>query len=448
MSGNNNIQFNEAFGEHTGISANCRHDIYCVKNNDANEEMFRMSFRDARQFTDLSWRLLGRYIANSIHLKMVDLSKCGLTDEKMASLFYELKYSNSLTRLDLVINSFGIDGLRSMIPFLKNSPNLSIIYLYRNNNISTDGFELLVQTLHGRPVKKIYLQSCNITDISALDTYNLPDLQHLNLGENNISREGCITIANLLQQEGSNLIHLDLDGAVMGDGEAELLATSLENNTKLNTLYLQGNNITERGCKAFLKRLVDVSSIKNTYSSNHTLTNFWIKRDKTTMIGHINSAVQLNKLNQSSRHSAGRAKVIRYQLNSQNRQEMCRVQGIEYRSIGNLFADIEPNLLPRILALIGSSHGQSELYTALIPMVPDLMSCVDTRGMIKDLMARKAVQMAELTRQLAVLSVENDQLSRRLAARESSGDSRHSAIVERTGETAAESGKKRQRSEE
>ena len=73
-------------------------------------------------------------------------------------------------------------------------------------------------------------------------------------------------------------------------------------------------------------------------------------------------------------------------------------------------------------------------------MVPALMSCVDTSGMMKDLKARNSLRMAELNRQLAALSIWNEQLDRRLAVRES-GDSRQSA---NTGSAAT--AKKRQRS--
>ena len=54
------------------------------------------------------------------------------------------------------------------------------------------------------------------------------------------------------------------------------------------------------------------------------------------------------------------------------------MQGIEYSSIGNLLADIDPILLPDIIALIGEEHGHNELYNALLPTAPDLMSCVNT----------------------------------------------------------------------
>ena len=213
----------------------------------------------------------------------------------------------------------------------------------------------------------------------------------------------------------------------MGDEEAELLAISLKHNTKLGTLYLQGNDITERGCKSFLKLLVDVSSVESTYNSNHTLAKLSKLTADATMNRLIDSAVELNG---RFARAAGRAKVINYQLNSQNRRELCQLQGIEYLSIGTLLSDLEPTLLPRILSLIGREHGKSEMYTALILMVPVLMSCVDTSRMIEDEMTRNSAQADTLRQQANALmqqasefTAKNDQLRRRLAKRES-GDRR------------------------
>jgi len=78
-------------------------------------------------------------------------------------------------------------------------------------------------------------------------------------------------LANILQSEETSLIYLGLNNSSIDDEGAELLATSLENNTKLETLYITGNNITKRGKGAFLKLLLDASSIENAYNSNHTL---------------------------------------------------------------------------------------------------------------------------------------------------------------------------------
>ena len=436
-------QFNQAFGEHTGVSGSCRADINRIKNNDPDFTKLVLETFDAAEFTDLAWQLLGRYIANNNHLEKIDLEVCNLTNEKMVLLFKELVKS-SICKLDIRDNPFGI-GVRSMVPFLKNSPNLSILDLSRND-INTEYFEVLISALNGKSLEKLYLQKCNITDLSALDSYTLPDLLRLNLKGNDIGREGCAALSNLLRKEGSKLKYLNLTNNGMGDEEAELLAAALKHNTKLQTLDLSGNNITEKGYKAFLKVLVDISSIESTYNSNHSLFKIELPRAATTAITHMNSALQLNILHhssrQSSRHDAGRAKVIDYQLSSWKRKGLCRLQGIEYSSIGNLFADIEPvTLLPRILALIGEKHGRSEFYTTLIPTVPELMSCVDTSGMMKDLIVKNASQAATLRQQVTALTDENEHLSRRLAARESGGSQQTTNI----GSTAA-SGKKRQRS--
>jgi len=380
-------QHQAAFGEHTGLSTGCRFIINGIKRNYIGVD--RLILKElietpSLELSDLAWKLLGRYIANNTCLKTFSLRSCGISDEKMALLFSELTSSSSISEFDVTINEFGIEGLRSMIPFMSYSPQLINLGVGGNNNINTECFELLTRALHGRLVEKLYLFDCNITNISALDIYNLPHLQLLHLSDNNIGREGCLTISNLLQQEGSNLKQLYLASIGMGDEGAELLATSLKHNTKLETLSIPKNNITKRGKGAFLKLLVDASSIENTYNSNHTLMTllfelYITRNDETDR--HIRTAIQINESSRNS-HLAGREKIIKYQLNNQNRKELCHLKGIEYTSIANPFADIEPLLFPNILALIGIEHGQSEFYQALIPMAPDLMSYIDRRALI------------------------------------------------------------------
>lgn len=107
----------------------------------------------------------------------------------------------------------------------------------------------------------------------------------------------------------------------------------------------------------------------------------------------INDACHL--MNQMD-SNPGRAKVIKYQLKSQNRKKLCELQGIKY-STNNIFVDIEPVLLPRILALIGDRHGQSELYTALIPTAPDLMSYIDRRAMLNDALVKNIARATSLS---------------------------------------------------
>lgn len=231
-------QFNQAFGR----MSRC---IRLIKDNKCYKTYFDLYSESVVHFTNLSWILLGRYIANNTHLKSFNLDACNITDENMAFFFKELLRS-SLKKLDVKNNLFGIDGVWSMVPFLENSPNLSYISFF-NGNINSECFDVLVTALHGRPVENLYLKNCNITNISALDRYNLPNLQSLSLTGNNIGRQGCITISNLLQNEDTTLAAVYLGRAGMGNEETEILANSLEHNTKLESLSLSGNIIGERG---------------------------------------------------------------------------------------------------------------------------------------------------------------------------------------------------------
>ena len=115
--------YRQAFGDYSGISIHCLRSIRRIKNNLSNynydDTKLLLDGFDAERFTNQAWRLLGRYIANNTHLYELDLDGCNLTDEKMALLFTELVKSSSLKTFHINDNSFGINGVRSMIPFLR-----------------------------------------------------------------------------------------------------------------------------------------------------------------------------------------------------------------------------------------------------------------------------------------------------------------------------------------
>jgi len=228
----------------------------------------------------------------------------------------------------------------------------------------------------------------------------------------------------MVQKDGSTLKELYMINTGINDEGVEILANSLKHNTTLKKLNLNGNDgITEKD--VFLKLLVDVSSIGNTYTSNHTLTECSLIEYETTnseIQSLIKDACKMNRMNSNP----GRAKVIKYQLNSQNRKKLCLLQGIEY-SPGSIFLDIEPTLLPRVLALIGDRRGQSELYNALIPTAPDLLSYIDRKAMLKDVLVKNAARatslaeeftnnLAELERKMAALKTEYSYQTSRLTA--------------------------------
>ena len=90
---------------------------------------------------------------------------------------------------------------------------------------------------------------------------------------------------------------------------------------------------------------------------------------------HIDSALKIYEQSEGNFHASGRAKVITTQLNSTTREEICHLQGIGY-SFSALFVDIDPVLLPDLLALASSAHGQNELYCMLLTTGPELFSLI------------------------------------------------------------------------
>jgi len=126
-----------------------------------------------------------------------------------------------------------------------------------------------------------------------------------------------------------------------------------------------------------------VSSIDNTYHSNHYLTTlllpFSSNSDFDELENHIASATIINQKYRGYSHVAGRAKVIHTQLNCKAKMELCRLQDVHY-SFGNIYAEMEPRLLPEVLALTGWTYGQDDLYRMVVATAPELASIVNRTG--------------------------------------------------------------------
>jgi len=405
-------QFRRVFGD-CDITEECVDTLNRIKNNHPNTATLYINSNE-EIITELGWRLLGGYIAKNTHLTEINIES---TNVNASTLFELLVRSSSIRSLRLGRSVFGVTG-ESICPFLENSPQLISLSIINNNDVNSECFQILISALHNRGIKKLILSDCNITNISALETNNLPNLNTLSLAGCNIGREGCIVISNQLQKEGSKLRGVYLNNTGMGDEEVELLATSLKHNNKLELITLvHGEGITERRCVAFLKLLNDVSSIENTYRSNHTLKtcivstlqyNTEMRREGRLAPGR-GALILIDEACKDNRAiDAGKAKVIRSHLNSQTLKKLCELQGIEYTP-GSIFADIEPVLLPDILALIRSRHGQSELYTALIHTAPNLLSYIDRKALIDRAMTKNTAQATALSQQCAQKVAEYEQ---------------------------------------
>eukprot|EP00985_Skeletonema_marinoi_P023696 scaffold15914_cov140-Skeletonema_marinoi.AAC.16 len=168
---------------------------------------------------------------------------------------------------------------------------------------------------------------------------------------------------------------------------------------------MSNEGIFAEGRKLCLKLVNDVSSITATLHSNHTLTSLDVEDmnpdgsfDADDEIQrHINMATKISRNNVNSWNNvsnpeaAGREKVIKTQLHSEIRAELCRLQGVHQ----SLYSEIDPLHMPEVLSLIGRHHDQGELYLALKSSIMTIFSTVNIKKFIQQQRAHHAAIVAK-----------------------------------------------------
>ena len=360
-----------------------RENSYYTKDLDA-----RGSHSYIQNMTDEDWEELGRDISNNTRLESLNAGAGALNDHKMASLCRGLTRSNSIRIMELYDNGFSVLGVRSMVPFLQHANNLTKLDL-SYNNFQSEGFNMLFRALRDSPIKILYCANCGIGSIE-IDNDNIPpNLIWLHLRRNSISTDGCHELAKLLQGEDSTLTQLHLENNKIDDDGVEILVDVLQNNKSLTTLSLLGNDgISDQGQIQLLKLVNDISSIKATLQSNHTLRKLHVKYIDTDpselelgeiIQGQIAIATMINEGHGSDTELAGREKIIQTQLHSERRAQLCRQQGVDH----SVFSDIDPLHLPEVLSLVAQRHGQGELYVALSSTIIALFSTMNRERCIQ-----------------------------------------------------------------
>eukprot|EP00984_Skeletonema_dohrnii_P018871 scaffold8924_cov106-Skeletonema_dohrnii-CCMP3373.AAC.6 len=369
--------------------------------------------------SDLGWEQLGHDISNNTHLSSLDLHEGALDDHTISSLFRGLTRSNSIREMRLYENAFSVAGVRSMRPFLQNAENLTLLDL-DNNEIQSDGFNTLFRALRNSPIVELMCVRCCIESIE-IDSDHIPKhLKHLHLNKNIINAEGCRGLSKLLQREASTLTDLYLNNNnEIDDDCVEILVNSLKSNTSLTTLDLRWNcGISNLGKGMLLKLVNNVSSIEATLQSNHTLKYIRVEHYSEIQT-NIDKATRINKCYTRP----AREKVIHTQLHSQNRAELCRLQGIDR----SLYSEIDPLHLPEVLSLIGQNHEQGELYVALSSSIIALFSTINRQRCIqqeKEYHAAKAAEHAEIAAEhrAKVEELENELVAMEKAAEGNEGN--------------------------
>jgi hypothetical protein len=99
-----------------------------IRYDNAEELIAHGHFGCIESMSNEGWEQFGRVIGNSNHLNRLCLTAGTLDDERMPFLFRELARSNCIR--EFYASSYrgpgyGIDGVRTMTPFLQNVTNLT-----------------------------------------------------------------------------------------------------------------------------------------------------------------------------------------------------------------------------------------------------------------------------------------------------------------------------------
>jgi hypothetical protein len=321
-------------------------DLQSIKDNDPDVTELAGKGHDnfIENMTDEGWEQLGRDISNNTHLTVLHLNEGALNDRKMTFFFRALTRSSTIKYMHLYENDAEV---QSMVPFVQNASNLTKLNLDANT-FESEGFNALMRALRDSPIESLSCDRCGIESID-IDSEHIPKhLTYLYFSNNSINADGCRGLAKLLQGGDSTLNFINLDDNKIDDEGVEILVDALKNNTSLKTLTLRRNNdISRQGQIMLLKLISDISSIKATLQSNHTLLFIHlVNSDGFTEIDEgimkeIDKATLINASYKNNAEGASRKKVIQTQLHSETRAALCHLQDVNHSaSIMTLFSTV------------------------------------------------------------------------------------------------------------
>eukprot|EP00984_Skeletonema_dohrnii_P013071 scaffold5383_cov152-Skeletonema_dohrnii-CCMP3373.AAC.6 len=354
-----------------------------------------------QNITDEDWEQIGHAISSNTHLASVRLDDGALNDQNMAFLFRGLTRSRSIKTTSLYANDFSVDGVRSMVPFLRNANNLRYLNV-SCSNIQSEGFNMLFRALRDSPICSLVCKGCDIELIEIDNNYIPNNLKCLDLISNNINADGCRELAKLLRGKDATLTTLWLSDNKIDDEGVGILVDALQNNTSLTALSLSENDgISKQGPTTLLKLVNNISSIKATLRSNHTLKNIFLsKLDAEEECGaHIGHALAINTKYKDDLETAGREKVIQTQLHSARRAKLADLQGVNH----SVYSEINPLHLPEVLSLVGRHHGHGELYVALKSSIAGVISTVNRKEFIRQQRDYHLAKAEQLNAELAAI---------------------------------------------
>jgi len=268
-----------------------------------------------------SFARLGNSIGTNTHLTNLEVTiRHGIElDVTHREFFQGLMQNNSIKKIKLLCNGRYTLGRPIINEILK------AYWKIGNNNLVDLSIDDINLQNGGEHVLATTLQSCvNLTKLNITNSGisneeqqlhalvdsirgNDSSLEVLELRGNRIGDAGCLILSDLLF---TNLRVLRLADNGIGNKGAITIANNLAfiDNNKLRELILARNPIDINASDAFSRLLCNTSSINQTYSSNHTLSQLFLPEHDNP--NHLNYLLKLNR--EANKSYVAMRKLLRY----------------------------------------------------------------------------------------------------------------------------------------
>ncbi|KAL1251666.1 hypothetical protein QQF64_019462 [Cirrhinus molitorella] len=196
-------------------------------------------------------------------LNTLTLSNCSITEEGYKSLASALRSTHShLIELDLTGNDPGQSGVRELNDLLQD-PNCQLKTLRFLSPAADEACQYVTGIVGKNPLllrelnlNERKLRDTQVNQIAALLQDKHCKLNTLMLNNNSITEKGCAALATAFNSNPSNLIELDLSGNKLGNSGIKKLCNLFKiPQCSLEKLKLSDCSITEEGYKALASAL-------------------------------------------------------------------------------------------------------------------------------------------------------------------------------------------------
>ena len=168
--------------------------------------------------------------------------------------------------------------LAEIVTAISSHPHLEELNL-GENNLGRDGSVALgnsLQACRNPQLKELFLWSNSIDDeglrAMVAGMRNCHNLSQLDLSYNElITVDGFRSLSNLFQSGRCHLKHLDLSCMNIGDDGARAISTGLASLNSLETLYLSENDIGDDGASSLVTGLANLHSLTQLYLSDNSI---------------------------------------------------------------------------------------------------------------------------------------------------------------------------------